>query len=184
MSTKPGYCDHWHHSTCGWSTGGGSAPSLHHQVPITKLQDWAIFPPTPADRSRVWGGARWQEDWTERECGLRTSTQYWNEAYGHVQHWFCHFHTVITGIIGFVIWVFAGFLTGVLWSIYDCIISLRSVVDCMMDWKQPWCIDWSCITLLLISRELEEVSLVPELCTQLYLLLAVQLSVNMHATFM
>ena len=36
---------------------------------------------------------------------------------------------------------------------------------------------------LLVSRELEEINLVPDLCTQPYLLLVVKLSVNVHTTF-
>ena len=74
-----------------------------------------------------------------------------------------------------------------------CIENLKSAVDCMMDRKQPWYIAWSCITdwrpynipqpKLLVSRELEEINLVPDLCTQPHLLLAVKLSVNMHTTF-
>ena len=82
------FSNHWHHNTCGWSPGWGSASSLHHQVPITELQGWVIFPPTAAGGwSRVWGGAHWQGDWTERECGLWASKEYWTESQSSL--WAC-----------------------------------------------------------------------------------------------
>ena len=77
-----GHCSWWYHCTYHWSPGWCSPVLLHHQVPF-KVQD--IFPPA-AGRSSIWGRSyhQWEEDWTERECGLWTSETgpevYWVES--------------------------------------------------------------------------------------------------------